>query len=249
MWRQDGREVVAVRELAEAVRRALASSASLEAWVREHGEQSPSKQGRGTIHLAFLGDRRVAVRHARRGGWMQPLGDRYFGGRPRPFVELAVSERLRAAGVATPRVLAALVLPQRVGYRGDLATEWLAPGHDLLALLVPNLYPAKVRCAGLAAAGHAIGRAHAAGLDHPDLNAGNLFLEPRGEGGWSAWLLDLDRASIGRPSGRVARRNLERFVRSLEKERRGGRIFWDPEEMAAFTRAHASAAGDAIDDA
>lgn len=174
---------------------------------------------------------------------MRPLGDRYFDRPPRPFVELAVSERLRAVGVATPRVLAALVLPGRFGYRADLVTEWLGPGHDLRALLAPNAYPAEIRRAGLAAAGRVVGRGHAAGLDHPDLNAGNLFLEPAaGRNRWSASILDLDRASMARPSGRVARRNVARFVRSLEKERRGGRIAWDQDDLAAFTRAHAGAA-------
>lgn len=180
---------------------------------------------------------------------MRPLGDLYFDRPPRPFIELAVSERLRAAGVATPEVLAVLVVPGRLGYRGDLATEWLGEGHDLLALLAPNVYPAQVRRAGLEAAGWTVGRAHAAGLDHPDLNVGNLFLQPVAGGGWTAALLDLDRASIGRPSGRVARRNLERFVRSLEKERRGGRIAWDRADLAAFSRAHAYAGGDRSDDA
>ncbi|MGH7565125.1 MAG: lipopolysaccharide kinase InaA family protein [Gemmatimonadota bacterium] len=248
-WRQDGRDVVAAREVSAAVRVALRSALSLSAWARENGERSASPAGRGTLHVAPLGDRQAAVRHALRGGWMRPLGDRYFDRRPRPFVELAVSDRLRAAGVATPEVLAALVMPARFGYRSDLATEWLEPGHGLFALLTPNVYPVDVRRAGLAAAGHEVGRAHAVGLDHPDLNVGNLFLQPTAEGSWTASLLDLDRATIGNAFEGAARRNLERFVRSMEKERRGGRIAWDRADLETFFQAHAAASGHLSGDA
>ncbi len=235
--------MVAAELVAATVRRALQSARSLSAWARERGKPSDSVAGRGILHVASLGGRQAAVRHARRGGWMRPLGDLYLDRRPRPFVELAVSARLRAAGVATPEVLAALVIPALVGYRGDLATEWLAPGHALSALLTPNVYPAEVRRAGLAAAGREVGRAHAVGLDHPDLNVGNLFLQPAAPGGWTASLLDLDRATIGSPSRLTARRNLERFVRSMEKERHGGRIAWEAADLEAFMQAHAAALG------
>lgn len=228
--------MVAAEGVAEAVRAALEAAPTLAAWASARAERS-RPEGRGTVHVARLAGRRAAVRHARRGGWMRTLGDRYLDRPPRPFRELAVSVRLRALGISTPEVLAALAIPARPGYRADLATEWIEPGHDLLALLAPNLYPAADRRAGLAAAGREVGRAHRAGLDHPDLNVGNLFLQPAGHG-WRAWLLDLDRAAIGRASTDAARRNVARLVRSLEKERRAGRIAWDDEDLEAFREAH-----------
>lgn len=228
--------MVAAEDVAEAVRAALEAAPSLAAWARAHEERS-RPGGRGTVHVTRLANRRALVRHARRGGWMRPLGDRYFDRPPRPFRELAVSVRLRAHGVSTPEVLAALVVPARPGYRADLATVWIEPGHDLRALLAASTYPAEARRAGLAASGREVGRAHRAGLDHPDLNVGNLFLQPA-DPGWRAWLLDLDRATIGPPSPETARRNVARLVRSLEKERRQGRIVWDEEDLAAFRGAH-----------
>lgn len=124
------------------------------------------------------------------------LGDRYFDRLPRPFVELRVSQALREAGVPTPRVLAAAVVPARPGYRADIATEWLEPGLDLAELLRPNLYPEEERVAAVEAAGVTAGRAHRAGLDHPDLRPRNLFLRPGDDGRWEAFLLDLDRARL-----------------------------------------------------
>lgn len=169
------------------------------------------------------------------------LGDRYLGRPPRPFVELAVSERARAAGIATPRVLAAVVHPARPGYRAEIATEWLPDGLGLGALLVPGAWPDPDRAAALEAAGTVVGRAHAAGLDHPDLNVSNLFLRPSPDGAWTAWILDLDRARFrdrdpprdAAPAG-FARRNLERLERSIAKARRAGRARWSEPDRAAF---------------
>lgn len=226
---------MAAESVAGAVRAALEAAPTLAAWASERAERS-RPGGRGTVHVARLDDRPVAVRHARRGGWMRPLGDRYLDRPPRPFRELAVSARLRGSGIDTPEILAALVMPARPGYRADVATAWIEPGHDLRDLLTPNVYPVAVRRAGMEAAGGLVGRAHRAGLDHPDLNVGNLFLQPA-EPGWRAWLLDLDRATIGPPSPDAARENLARLIRSLEKERRAGRVAWDEEDLEVFLKA------------
>ena len=228
--------MIAAEAVADAVHAALEAAPSLVAWASARAERF-HRGGRGTVPVARLADRRAAIRHARRGGWMRPLGDRYLDRPPRPFRELAVSARLRAEGIATPEVLAAVVIPAHPGYRADLATEWIEPGHDLRALLAPNVYPAAARRAGLEAAGREVGRAHRAGLDHPDLNVGNLFLQPA-DPGWRAWLLDLDRATLGRPSPEAASRNLARLVRSLEKERRAGTVAWDAEDLDVFRRAY-----------
>ena len=197
--RLGGRDVVALSAVAEAVADALAGARTLAEWA----EASAAREiggGRGPAWRVQLGGATAAVRHYRRGGWMAPLlGDRYLDSPPRPFVELAVSESLRAAGVRTPRVLAAVVTPAHPGYRADIATEWLSPGLDLEELLRPNLYPAGDRAAALEEAGAAIGRAHAAGLEHPDLRPRNVFLQPLEAGRWKAALLDLDRARIAEP--------------------------------------------------
>ncbi|HUF90589.1 MAG TPA: lipopolysaccharide kinase InaA family protein [Gemmatimonadota bacterium] len=189
-------DVVAWESVIEAVERALAEAPTLARWAAARAEREVAG-GRGPAWRVDLGGIPAAVRHFRRGGWMGPLlGDRYFDRPPRPFAELEVSEALRAAGVPTPRVLAAAVLPTRPGYRADLATAWITPGLDLAALLRPGLYPDEARAAAVEAAGQTVGRAHAAGLDHPDLRPRNLFLRPLDPERWEAFLLDLDRARL-----------------------------------------------------
>lgn len=200
-WRSGAHDAVAWEPAADAVAAALEEAGSLHRWAATRSERAVGG-GRGTVHVVRLGPIRAAVRHYRRGGWAAPvLGDRYLDRPPRPFAELAVAERLRARGVATPRIVAAIVTDARPGYRADLATEWLEGGHDLLALLRPGAYPDAARRAALEAAGETVGRAHAAGLDHPDLNVSNLLVFPGAAGEWTAALLDLDRARMAGPAG------------------------------------------------
>ncbi|HUP00454.1 MAG TPA: lipopolysaccharide kinase InaA family protein [Gemmatimonadota bacterium] len=233
-WRAGPHDAVAWEPAAEPVRAALAESGSLYDWAAAHSEREV-ETGRGRLFAVRLGPLRAAVRHYRRGGWIAPLlDDRYFDDPPRPFAELAISEGLRQAGVSTPRVLAGVVTRAAPGYRADLATEWLEPGLDLVSLLAPNHYPDDERAAALAAAGETVGRAHRAGLDHPDLNPGNVFVQPF-QNGWSAALLDLDRARITVAlSAGFERRNLRRFQRAIEKACRQGRLAWGIVEREAF---------------
>lgn len=244
-WRQAPHDVVALESVANATREAIEEAGSLHAWASSASERRLAG-GRGPAWRVVLGGFPAAVRHYRRGGWMAPvLGDRYLDAPPRPFRELAVSETLRGRGVATPRVLVAAATRAGIGYRADLATEWLGPGHDLAALLRAGTYPAAERHAALVAAGREVGRAHAAGLDHPDLQLGNLFLRPPPEA-WRAWLLDLDRARIRpAPSAARAEANLARLERSLAKAVRQGRIAWDREDARALLEGHRTGWADA----
>ena len=191
-----GLDVVAWEPVIGALESVLRDGPSLHAWAARSGRAAA--QGRDTVHEARLGPARAAIRRYRRGGWMRPLGDRYLDRPPRPFRELTTSEALRAAGVPTPRVLAAVVAPAAIGYRAEIAVEWLGPGHDLEPLLRPAAYPVAARASALRAAGRGVGLAHRAGLDHPDLQHRNLFVRPLADGGWEAFLLDLDRARIRR---------------------------------------------------
>lgn len=234
-WRRDDADVVALEEAAEAVDEALDEAGSLHDWGAQRAERA-IHAGRGPLWVARLGEIRVAVRHYRRGGWLAPLllGDRYLDSPPRPFRELVVSERLRSADVATPRVVAGVAARAWPGYRADLVTRWLEGWHPLQELLAPGAYPGGERETALAAGGETVGRAHAAGLDHPDLNVTNLLFRRNPDGRWSAALLDLDRARISPPERSRARRNLERLERSLRKARRAGRIAWSHQDREAF---------------
>jgi 3-deoxy-D-manno-octulosonic acid kinase len=162
----------------------------------------------------------IVLRRARRGGAMRFLGETYFGLRPRPLREFAVLLRARRRGLPVPEPVAALAERRfGVAYRGLLVMRDLG-GTPLCTLIdaeVPgDLVPLLAR---------ALRELHDAGLDHPDLNLGNILMITRSYGRRIAFV-DLDRARLrGRPLGLAARRRcLRRLRRSARKLDPGGRV-------------------------
>ena len=161
-----------------------------------------------------------AVRHYVRGGSVAGplLGDRYArAGVPRPFAELRASERARARGVRTPRVLAAASYPAGPLFRrGDLVTDWVEGATDLARSLFRGAAPDE-RYALLRASGALVRTLALAGVEHVDLNAANIALRATPDG-WEAWVLDLDRTRIhAQPLVSAGVRMLARLERSLAR--------------------------------
>lgn len=199
---------------------ALRDAGTLREWAGSGsgGSPDPGPTGRGVVHVVARPDAegRIAVRPYRRGGWMAPLlDDRYLAaGTPRPLLELQASVAVRARGIPTPPVLAGAIYPAGVFYRADLVTL-LIPGADLAAVLwgPDPCWPAP---RALEAAGQLVRTLEAAGVDHPDLNAKNILVNPEEDGG-TLYLLDLDRCRVGEP-GRVRPTSMRpRLRRSLRK--------------------------------
>ncbi len=205
------------------VDQALARWGSLDRAAR-HADDALALAGRGAVHAvpAPPGGRWV-VRRYRRGGWVAPvLGDRYLRrGEPRPLVETRASETARARGIATPRVVAAILYPSGLFYRADLVTEWVPDSVDLAVRLFGEpRAPATESLMAEAAA--VVSRLAAAGVRHADLNAKNLLVAP--DDPPRLHVLDLDRASVGPPGSLRPARMAARLERSLRKfERRTGR--------------------------
>lgn len=171
------------------------------------------------------------LRHYRRGGWAgRLLGDRFAHRRAaatRALAEFALLRRLRAIGVAVPRPLLAGVRRSGLFDRGDILVERLAGARNLVRCLQDAPLPA----ATWQRIGEAIGRLHAAGADHRDLNAHNLLLVRDADAGEEIAIVDFD-GCRARASGAWAEANLARLLRSLRKEsalaRRAGRdLHWD----------------------
>ncbi len=241
-WTKGGVAATATSDVAAAVRAAVTQAGTLYAWAaRQPGREA--FQGRGEAYGVALGPARAVVRHARRGGWLAPLlGDRYWG-IPRFEREIAMSERLRAAGVATPAVLAGVRYDAGAWHRADVATERV-PGVDLAALLFGDA-PSEgaARDAVWPAVGRLVGRLHGGGFVHPDLQLRNVVYDASVPGG-AAWLLDIDTCRQPRHGLLDAtRRNLDRFYRSWEKwnRLRGARL--TPVDRASFEDAYYAALG------
>jgi 3-deoxy-D-manno-octulosonic acid kinase len=203
------------------LRSALAQGETLYDWASHRARDIHA--GRGPVHVVDApvpgpaGAARWVVRHYRRGGAAAPLlGDRYWGGRARPELELAASAHLRAAGVRTPAVVAGAVYREGMEgvlgfYRADLVTEHVPHARTLAATLLQD----DADLVGALASTGALARdvAHA-GVVHADFNASNVLVDRSGD----PWVLDLDRARrLAGPSPRAGHRMVSRLERSLRK--------------------------------
>ena len=230
-----GRCAVVVREDHADDAVALLQSGTL----HEAASRDPSARalaGRGisyAIALPVSGVRAV-VRHNRHGGLLARLtGDLFLPPTRAPY-ELFVSRQLQAAGVRTPDVLMIGVMPA-LGLlrRSDVVTREITGGRDLAAYMQPG-ESASARSAAWAAARALVAALNAAGARHHDLNVKNILLCPASDG-LDAWVLDVDRVTLGTPgAAHVRRGNAARLRRSARKwrDQRGAEL--DESELAAL---------------
>lgn len=215
--RERGATVVALPSVIEEVRSCIGQAGSLYAAAAAAGVQAFTGRGAAWRLPHPAGD--WVVRHYRRGGAIaRLLRDGYLRtGEPRPLRELRVSALVRARGVETPEVLAAVVYPDGILYRGDLATRYIADSCDLAEVTLGEAAAdLEEGSAAWRAAGDLLRAAFAAGVEHADLNMRNILIAgapPR------ALLLDLDRAVVrDRAVDESARaRMIERLHRSRRK--------------------------------
>lgn len=168
--------------------------------------------GRGAAWFVDAPFGAAVLRRYRRGGLAARLSrDRYWWSgeaRVRSVAEFRVLGEVRRRGVPVPAPLAAMYLRSGAHYRAAILVERIAGARTLAELMLAGAAPWED-------AGRLVARAHRAGLDHADLNADNILLDPAGQGS----LIDLDRGALRPPAGAWRERNLERLRRSLHKRR------------------------------
>ena len=201
----------------DAVREALARG-TLHQWAAARpGAQA--MQGREIAWATQLPNGTpVVVRHSRHGGALAALTGDLFLAPSRAPNELAMSLRLREAGVPTPDILAYAVYPAMGLFcRADVVTA-LVDGVDFPAAWAAAHTPA-ARDAIIDAVAALLRMTQAAGARHPDLNVKNILISHTG-GAPLAWVLDVDRVEFS-PSGAagLAALNARRLRRSLMKWR------------------------------
>jgi 3-deoxy-D-manno-octulosonic acid kinase len=172
---------------------------------------SVERRGRGDVRFLQLPFAEAVLRQYQRGGWAARVSrDWYFWlGREasRPFREFRLTAHLFELGLPVPRPLAARFLRSGIGYRAALITERIVQTRTLAECLQAGV------AIDWSAAGQMIGRFHAHGLWHADLNAHNLLVDAAGV--W--WLIDLDRGRMRAAPGAWQQGNLARLRRSLLK--------------------------------
>lgn len=226
--------MVCCADVVDAVRDLVTRWGTLYAYAAAHPARRELR-GRATAYAVPFGvdsagrARRVVVRHGWRGGALRHVRRDLFFPPTRAPLELATSERLRAASVPTPQVIAYAIYAAPAGLRRvDVVTALVPDGVDLAALLAPDTpesadnHDAWVRpTAALLAA---LARA---GARHPDLNLKNVLLAPTPLGRVGpttrAWVLDVDVARVlaaavaPAAAATTLAANIERLTRSVRK--------------------------------
>ncbi len=172
--------------------------------------------GRGaTVVLNLPSGRAARLKRLRRGGWAARLWSDHFAGKRRPLDNLRLPAEAGRRGLATPSALALLTEQTVPGlFRAWLATEELADTIDLGSAYRSAQPPTH---AELGAAVGLVRRMHDLGVEHRDLNLGNLLIRRGAEP--VAFVIDLDRARLcPSPLGFALRqRALRRLERSYVK--------------------------------
>ncbi len=179
---------------------------------RALGALTEQAGGRGSIHFIDDGRRHWALRRYLRGG-VPALVSRenylYLGEeRTRSFRELRLLASLRSRGLPVPAPVAACYRRATFTYVAELITERIAGARALSELLAAG----GMDDARWAAIGRCLRQFHDAGVQHADLNAGNILLDAEGR----VWVLDFDRGRERLP-GAWRERTLDRLARSLAK--------------------------------
>jgi tRNA A-37 threonylcarbamoyl transferase component Bud32 len=209
---------VARSDVALSIRQSLVSADGSRYTLHEYAARHPGArqlQGRGAAYAVPLPQttERVVVRHNRHGGLFGSLtGDRFLSPTRAPR-ELEVSLELRKLGVPTPEIVAyALYPPGGLLQRSDVCSREIAGSRDLAQILARD--GGTERAAAFAATAELIASLARAGARHPDLNAKNVLLTYE-----TAYVLDVDRMTIGGKPEAVLAGNLARLARSLRKWR------------------------------
>lgn len=219
-------DIVALPEIVPALEAALMTTdpatrrpfTTVYAWAASQDDRI-TFAGRGLAYGVTLPGMklRAVVRHNRHGGLFAPLTSDLFWGRTRAPHEMRLARALAAHGIPTPRVLAYVRYRAGGGFaRVDLLTELVPNARDLSHVLTQD-DPVE-REEALAATARLVGSLSAAGARHADLNVKNVLLafgaeEPK------AYVLDVDRVTMGVRPARALELNLARLCRSARKWR------------------------------
>ena len=190
--RMDGSTLIVAEDARKPIRAAgLDRVAGWEDRLARHASGS----GRGGTTRLELDDGSTAVlKQMRRGGALAALWrDRYPGTR-RLTDNLRVPLEALRRGVPTARPLALLLAAGPPGFhRGWAAYEQISDAPDLIEILRSASPPSAEEIDVVAGVVRGM---HDAGVEHRDLNLGNLLLRRRPNAGAEAFVIDLDRGRL-----------------------------------------------------
>lgn len=181
---------------------------------KQQGAIVGSSFGRGTTWFLRHQQYEYVLRHYHRGGLVGRFNrDQFlYTGRRNTRVvrEFQLLQQMFEQGLPVPRPIAGRIIRTGHFYTADLIIERIAGASDLVHLLEQGSLPRDtwVRI------GELVARFHNAGIWHADLNAHNILRDAQGK----LWLIDFDRGHQRSLDTRWPQANLDRLLRSFNKE-------------------------------
>ncbi|GGP96348.1 3-deoxy-D-manno-octulosonic acid kinase [Shewanella ulleungensis] len=186
---------------------------SVDVWQTKNAVVGQSKGRYTTWFVKTDSSQTWVLRHYWRGGLVGKFNrDSYlYTGlkQTRAMAELVILETLYQEGFAVPRPIAAHVARSGLWYNADIIIEHVAGAKDLVAYLSQQPIDEQQ----WHALGQAIAKFHLRGVYHADLNAKNILLAHD-----KFYLIDFDRGELRQPNSSWQKANLERLLRSFNKE-------------------------------
>ncbi|GMA84040.1 3-deoxy-D-manno-octulosonic acid kinase [Shewanella glacialipiscicola] len=180
-----------------------------------------SSKGRYTTWFVALEHNHWVLRHYWRGGLMAKFSkDAYvYTGleNTRAMAELRLLDILYREDFAVPKPIAANIVRTGLFYRADIIIERVEGAEDLVAKLSKGVMSTEQ----WQALGATIAQFHQRGVYHADLNAKNILFQPMQTDPIAPerfYLIDFDRGELKTPSLQWQKSNLDRLLRSFNKE-------------------------------
>lgn len=173
-----------------------------------------SSKGRYTTWFVAFEHNHWVLRHYWRGGFMAKFSkDAYvYTGleNTRAMAELRLLDMLYREDFAVPKPIAANIARNGVFYRADIIIERVDGAEDLVARLAKE----PMSSAQWQQLGALIAKFHQRGVYHADLNAKNILITAD-----KFYLIDFDRGEVRSPARTWQQANLNRLLRSFNKEK------------------------------
>jgi len=133
--------------------------------------------------------------------------------------------------VHVPRPIAARAVKSGLFYQADLLSERIPNARDLVSILQEQSLSVEM----YQKIGQEIAKMHQVGVNHTDLNIHNILIDDKDK----VWIIDFDKCRF-ETSGDWKHQNLNRLLRSFNKERLKRQIIWQESDFEHFQDGYAS---------
>ncbi len=187
-------------------------------WRDRGAYEGEAEQGKGTTVFLREGGQSWAMRHYHRGGavaWF--VRDAYLWTglkRTRPWREFQLLAHLTELGLPVPAPVAARAVRSRFVYRADLVMQRIENARVWQDWMRND----QLQAQDWQDLGQTLRRFHDAGVCHHDLNINNIMRTEEG----AIYLIDFDRSRIRKGGELWKRQNLDRLMRSINKQQDKG---------------------------